>query len=109
MSPSAKTRSTSRPGAIAPSRRGTGESPVRANRKERVLIEFPSALLKRADEAARGLETNRSGLIRDAVERLLDELESGVFEQALARAYAANADMNRALAKEFSEIDREDF
>ena len=80
---------------------------VRANRKERVLIEFPSNLLKRADAVARSLEINRSGLIRNAVERLLDEIESREFERQLAAGYAANAEMNRALAREFSAIDRE--
>jgi predicted transcriptional regulator len=82
---------------------------VRAASKERVLIEFPSALLDRADQAARGIDTNRSGLIRNAVERLLDEMESQKLEQELARAYAANAGMNRALAHEFGEVDREGF
>jgi metal-responsive CopG/Arc/MetJ family transcriptional regulator len=81
----------------------------RANRKERVLIEFPSGLLKRADDAARSLEINRSGLIRNAVERLVDEVESREFERRLAEGYAANAEMNRALAREFSEVDREGF
>ena len=80
-----------------------------SRQKERVLIEFPSALLKRADEAARTLETNRSGLIRNAVERLLDEMEAKEFEQELARAYTANAQMNRALVAEFSEVDKEGF
>ena len=79
----------------------------RASRKERVLVEFPAALLQRADEAARNLESNRSDLIRKAVERLLDDMESREFEQELARAYAANAAMNRALAKEFEAVDRE--
>lgn len=77
--------------------------------KERVLIEFPTTLLKRADEAARNLETNRSGLIRSAVERLLDEMEAKEYEQELAKAYAANVEMNRALVAEFSEVDKEGF
>jgi metal-responsive CopG/Arc/MetJ family transcriptional regulator len=85
------------------------KAPPSAQRKERVLIEFPAALLQRADEAARGLEMNRSGLIRNAVERLLDEMESRRFEQELARAYAANSEMNRDLAKEFEAVDREGF
>ena len=79
----------------------------RDNRKERVLVEFPAVLLQRADAAARNLETNRSDLIRNAVERLLDVMESREFEQELAQAYAANAEMNRALAKEFEAVDRE--
>ena len=73
------------------------------------MIEFPSALLKRADEVARSLETSRSGLIRNAVERLVAEVESREFERRLAAGYAANADMNRALAQEFSDVNREGF
>lgn len=88
---------------------GTGISRLANRQKERVLIEFPSNLLKRADEVARSLETNRSGLIRSAVERLLDEMEAKEFERELGRAYAANAEMNRALVAEFSEVDKEGF
>lgn len=86
-----------------------GVTRLAARRKERVLIEFPSTLLKRADEVARNLETNRSDLIRNAVERLLDEMEAKEFEQELAKAYAANAEMNRALVTEFSVVDQEGF
>ncbi len=86
-----------------------GVSRPARRQKERVLIEFPSTLLKRADEVARSLETNRSGRIRSAVERLLDEMEAKEFERELAQAYAANAGMNRALVAEFSEVDKEGF
>ncbi|HWE84997.1 MAG TPA: hypothetical protein VG267_08640 [Terracidiphilus sp.] len=89
--------------------RRTAISRPAGRQKERVLIEFPSTLLKRADEIARSLETNRSGLIRNAVERLLDEMEAKEFERELGVAYAANAEMNRALAAEFAEVDREGF
>jgi len=105
MSPSATSRKS------PANKRGARFSPAstRANRKERVLIEFPSALLQRADEAARALDTNRSDLIRNAVERLLREMEAKEFDRELANAYAANADMNRALVREFSEVDQEGF
>jgi Arc/MetJ-type ribon-helix-helix transcriptional regulator len=88
---------------------GAASAKSKTGRKERVLIEFPSALLQRADEAARGLETNRSDLIRNAVERLLDEMEYRELERELAKAYAANAELNRALTLEFREVDREGF
>ena len=103
MTRSAKTRK------LPVSNRQNNARPVssRANRKERVLVEFPAVLLERADEAARNLETNRSDLIRNAVERLLDVMESREFEKELAQAYAANAEMNRVLAKEFVAVDRE--
>jgi CopG family transcriptional regulator/antitoxin EndoAI len=78
-------------------------------KKERVLVEFPAPLLKRADHAAAELEKNRSELIRTAVERLLDEMEKKKFEMELAAAYAANSSMNLDLAREFIHVDREGF
>ena len=78
-------------------------------KKERVLVEFPTNLLKRADEAARKLGKNRSELIRTAVERRLDEIDSNRFENELAGAYAANAAMGRSLCEEFASVDQEGF
>jgi len=78
-------------------------------RKERVLVEFPESLLKRADEAARKLDKNRSALIRTAVERLLEEIEKKHFEQELAAAYTANARMSQEIMEEFIHVDREGF
>ena len=82
---------------------------TRQGRRERVLVEFSQSLLKRTDEAASRLEKNRSELIRTAVEMLLDSEEKRRFEAELASAYAANADLNRAIAKEFEAVDREGF
>jgi predicted transcriptional regulator len=79
---------------------------VRAGR-ERVLVEFPSSLLQRADEAASQLEKNRSELIRTAVEHWVDRIERKRFEAQLAAAYAANSGMNQELAEDFRNIDLE--
>jgi transcriptional regulator len=81
---------------------------VRA-RKERVLVEFPESLLKRADEAARRMDKNRSELIRTAVEQLLEEIETKQFELELAAAYTANAQLSREIMEEFVHVDREGF
>ena len=81
---------------------------VRAG-KERVLVEFPETLLKRADEIARDMHISRSELIRNAVERRLQEIETKRFEQELADAYVANAEMNLALVEEFKHVDAEAF
>jgi metal-responsive CopG/Arc/MetJ family transcriptional regulator len=78
-------------------------------RRERILIEFPVSLLQRADSAAARLEKNRSEFIRTAVEQLLEGMEKEKFELELAAAYAANAQMNLDLAKEFAHVDREGF
>jgi hypothetical protein len=79
----------------------------RNTQKRRVLVEFSASLLTRADDAARKLEQNRSQLIRNAVEQLLNGMESSRFDRELAAAYKANADMNLSLSEEFSAVDRE--
>src|SRR5580658_7938205 len=69
-------------------------------RKERVLVEFPESLLKRADEAARKLAKNRSELIRTAVEQMLAEMDTKRLELELANAYTENAKLSLEMAKE---------
>jgi len=85
------------------------KTPPARLRKERVLIEFPESLLRRADEAARELDKNRSELIRAAVEQLLEGMAAKRFEQELAAAYMANAQMSRETMDEFVHVDREGF
>jgi len=77
--------------------------------KGRVLVEFSESLLKRADDAAHKMDKNRSELIRTAVEQLLDEIETKRFEEELATAYIANAEMSLGLLDEFSHVDAEIF
>jgi metal-responsive CopG/Arc/MetJ family transcriptional regulator len=76
-------------------------------RKERVLIEFPSAALRRADEAARAAGVSRSEFIRSAVEQRLDAIADKDFERELAQACIANNKRNLELLKEFEHVDRE--
>jgi metal-responsive CopG/Arc/MetJ family transcriptional regulator len=83
-------------------------SVVRA-RKERVLVEFPENLLKRADDAARRMGKNRSELIRAAVEQMLEEMETKQFELELAAAYQVNAPISQEIMEEFVYVDREGF
>jgi Arc/MetJ-type ribon-helix-helix transcriptional regulator len=78
-------------------------------RKERVLVEFPENLLKRADDAAHRMDKNRSELIRTAVEQLLEEMEKKRFELELAAAYSANAPMSLEIMEEFAHVDSEGF
>lgn len=84
-------------------------APRKASRKtkERLLIEFPSALLERADRVAAKLEKNRSELIRSAVEGMLDEFEKRELDEQLALAYAANGGVNLELLEEFKSADAE--
>jgi metal-responsive CopG/Arc/MetJ family transcriptional regulator len=83
--------------------------PVTRARKERILVEFPESLLKRADDTARKMGKNRSELIRTAVEQLIDEMETKQFELELAAAYTANAPLSREIMEEFVPVDREGF
>jgi len=75
--------------------------------KERVLIEFPAAALRRADKAARAAGVSRSEFIRAAVERQLEARDAEVFERELEEAYKANAALNLQILKEFEHVDRE--
>jgi metal-responsive CopG/Arc/MetJ family transcriptional regulator len=77
--------------------------------KERVLIEFPVAALRRADKAARAEGVSRSEFIRSAVEQRLEEMDAAEFERELEEAYKANAQMNLEILKEFEHVDREAF
>jgi metal-responsive CopG/Arc/MetJ family transcriptional regulator len=77
--------------------------------KERVLIEFPSAALRRADEAARARGVSRSEFIRTAVEQSLEAMETAEFERELAEACIANSERNLELLKEFEHVDLEAF
>jgi len=104
----AKETTTRKKGNAMPVEASAKRRAVRAGR-ERVLVEFPLSLLERADSAASKLEKNRSELIRTAVEQLLEEMDKKKFEIELAAAYAANAQMNLDLAKEFVHVDDEGF
>jgi len=77
--------------------------------RERILVEFPSRLLERADKAAAQLEKNRSELIRAAVEQMLDALEKERFEREMEEGYVANSALNLSVLEEFAHVDREGF
>jgi metal-responsive CopG/Arc/MetJ family transcriptional regulator len=75
--------------------------------KERVLIEFPVAALRRTDEAARAEGVSRSEFIRTAIEQRLDAIAEKEFERELEASYKANAEFNLQILKEFEHVDRE--
>ena len=80
---------------------------VKKPAKERVLIEFPAAALRRADAAARAEGVSRSEFIRTAVERRLEEMADEDFDRELAEACIANSARNLEMLKEFEHVDRE--
>ena len=74
---------------------------------KRVVVDFPAPLLSRAERAVAELGTNRSDLIRRAVEQFLESLQKARIEQALADGYTANAAQARQASGEFSHLDSE--
>jgi len=96
----ASTAATRRVASVKP---GAVKKPL----KERVLIEFPSEALRRADKAARAEGVSRSEFIRTAVERRLEAIAEAEFERELEESYKANAEFNLQILKEFEHVDRE--
>lgn len=72
---------------------------------KKVIVEFPTELLQRAEETASQMSTDRSKLIRFAVEVFVNRSEKQRFEQELAEGYAANDDANRRIRREFAHLD----
>jgi len=94
-------------GSAAVSRKSSRSKPPVKPAKERVLIEFPAAALRQAEEAARAEGVSRSEFIRSAVEARLEALAVAEFERELAEACIANNQRNLELLKEFEHVDRE--
>jgi metal-responsive CopG/Arc/MetJ family transcriptional regulator len=94
-------------GSAAVSSKSSQSKPPVKPAKERVLIEFPAAALRRTDKAARSAGVSRSEFIRTAVEARLEALAIAEFERELAEACIANSQRNLQLLKEFEHVDRE--
>lgn len=103
-----KTRSRERNQAAA-IRSQTASRRAASPARQRVLVEFPSSLLERADEAAARLAKNRSELIRTAVEKLLESLDKERLALEMAEGYIANSALNLSVLEEFAHVDREGF
>jgi metal-responsive CopG/Arc/MetJ family transcriptional regulator len=87
---------------------GGGGSAMASTGTKKVLVEFPEDLLKKAEKAASELSTDRSKLIRLAVETFLEERAITQLEAELAEGYRNFAAFDLAIAKEFEYIDSED-
>lgn len=73
----------------------------------KVVVEFPGPLLEQTERAAAELATDRSKFIRSAVEYYLEVIRHKQLEQELAAGYAANANLDRELCREFAFVDAE--
>lgn len=69
-------------------------------RSIKVAVDFPVALYQKTEAAVRELGTNRSELIRIALERYISQMEEKKLEASLIAGYVENA----ALAREGAEI-----
>ncbi|SRR5712691_561496 len=78
-----------------------------ATATKKVIVEFPEDLLRRAEQVASELSTNRSELIRSAVEAYLKARDEAELGKELAEGYRANADLDRQIAQEFAHLDAE--
>jgi len=78
---------------------------VPATAVRRVVVEFPTPLLDRAEGVLTELSINRSELIRRAVEHYLEVFQQAKLEQKLAEGYVANAAQARSLCEEFAYVD----
>ena len=94
-------------GSAAVSSKSSHSRPPVKPAKERILIEFPAAALRRAEEAARAEGVSRSEFIRTAVEARLEAIAEAEFERELAEACIANSARNLEMLKEFEHVDRE--
>ena len=89
------------------SRRTRGVAPAPTGTKK-VIVEFPEDLLNQAERVASELCTDRSKLIRSAVEAFLEKRARMQFEEELAEAYRTFAVLDREVAKDFAYLDLED-
>jgi metal-responsive CopG/Arc/MetJ family transcriptional regulator len=78
-----------------------------ASRK--VVVDFPAPLFRETERVVAEIGTNRSKLIRCAVEQYLEALQRKRLEQELAAGYVANSALDRRIAEEFSAVDYETF
>jgi len=78
-----------------------------ASATKKVIVEFSETLLKQTEEAASQLSTDRSKLIRSAVESYLEGLKKTELEEALAEGYRTHAELDRQIAEEFAYSDTE--
>jgi len=78
-----------------------------ASATKKVIVEFSETLLKQTEEAASQLSTDRSKLIRSAVESYLARLKKTELEEALAEGYRTHGELDRQIAEEFAHLDNE--
>lgn len=75
---------------------------------KKVVVEFPEDLLRQTEKVAAELSTDRSKLIRSAVETFLEDRAKMRLEEELTEGYRNFASLDAEIAKEFVFVDSED-
>jgi metal-responsive CopG/Arc/MetJ family transcriptional regulator len=76
--------------------------PAATAASRKVVVDFPAPLFRETERVVAEIGTNRSKLIRCAVEQYLETLQRKRLEQELAAGYVANSALDRRIAEEFS-------
>jgi len=74
---------------------------------KRVMFTLPPGLLERVDEVVAELETNRSSLIRQALERFLEEQRRQELRALLKEGYLYRAQESLQIAQAFYVAEQE--
>ena len=73
----------------------------------KIAVDFPAPLFQETERAVRELSTNRSSLIRVAVETFLRTRQREKLERQIAGSFSANAESDRQLMDDFKHVDAE--
>jgi len=90
-------------------RKRGSQPPAATSASRKVVVDFPAPLFRETERVVAEIGTNRSKLIRCAVEQYLEALQRKKLEQELAAGYVANSALDRRIAEEFSAVDYETF
>jgi metal-responsive CopG/Arc/MetJ family transcriptional regulator len=85
--------------------RSPKHSTQRPSRK--IIVELPAQLYAEAEKLTEQLSTNRSALIRSALQEYLEKWRRQELENELAEGYIANASQALETAEDFIHVDSE--
>ena len=78
-------------------------------RSVKIAIDLPASLFRKTEKAVSELSTNRSSLVRAALDMFLQKLERDKLEREIADSFSANQDLDRQLLEDFKHVDAIDF
>jgi metal-responsive CopG/Arc/MetJ family transcriptional regulator len=78
---------------------------ARRGRNQKIIVDFPAQLVLRMGKMRGESSATRSAFIRSAVEQYVATLERLKLDKELAEGYAANAELDREIARTFVHVD----